>query len=99
MIKFNNVSVHYGCGEAETIALNNVSFEITKGEFVTIIGKSGSGKTTLLNVLGGITNICIPLKYRRNKKIPQKSYIYEVMDKLGILDYEYNFPYELSGGE
>lgn len=146
MIKFNNVSVHYGCEEAETIALNNVSFEITNGEFVTIIGKSGSGKTTLLNVLGGITkpttgnyyfegnnianyndrqissyrnekisfivqhfaliqnfdvitNICIPLKYRRNKKIPKKAYIYEVMDKLGILDYEYNFPYELSGGE
>ncbi len=46
-----------------------------------------------------MTNICLPLKYRRNKNIPKKSYIREVMEKLGIADYEYDYPYQLSGGE
>jgi putative ABC transport system ATP-binding protein len=35
-------------------ALDSVSFEVQKGEFVAVIGPSGSGKTTLLNVIGGL---------------------------------------------
>lgn len=35
-----------------TLALDSVSFDITKGEFVLIVGQSGSGKSTLLNMLG-----------------------------------------------
>lgn len=42
--------------DVETIALKNVSFEIEKGDFVTIMGPSGCGKTTLLNILGLIDN-------------------------------------------
>lgn len=38
--------------DVETIALRNVSIEIEKGDFVTIMGPSGCGKTTLLNILG-----------------------------------------------
>lgn len=38
--------------EVETVALKNVSFEVEKGDFVTIMGPSGCGKTTLLNILG-----------------------------------------------
>lgn len=35
-------------------ALNDISFDIEKGEFLAIVGKSGSGKSTLLNLLGGL---------------------------------------------
>ena len=42
--------------EVETIALNNVSFEIADKEFVAIMGPSGCGKSTLLNIMGLLDN-------------------------------------------
>ena len=53
-IKVNNVSKIYGKDELEVKALDNVSFEIEKAEFVVILGSSGAGKSTLLNILGGM---------------------------------------------
>lgn len=51
MIKIENLTKSYG---ENMLALNNVSLEIKKGEFVCITGKSGCGKSTLLNILGGM---------------------------------------------
>ena len=54
ILNVQNLSKKYGKGENATLALNNISFKVNKGEFVVITGKSGSGKSTLLNILGGL---------------------------------------------
>jgi putative bacteriocin export ABC transporter (lactococcin 972 group) len=52
LIRTKNISKEYENGEATTKVLCNVSFDIDKGEFVSIMGPSGSGKSTLMHILG-----------------------------------------------
>ena len=56
-IEFKNVSKIYKMGEVEIRALDNISFDIEKGEFVVVLGNSGAGKTTILNILGGMDTV------------------------------------------
>lgn len=53
-IAVSHLSKHYGTGETEVRALDDVSFTIPQGQFVAVTGESGSGKTTLLNLLGAL---------------------------------------------
>lgn len=53
-VKLDKVSKIYKMGEIEIRAVDEISFEISKGEFVVIVGPSGAGKTTVLNILGGM---------------------------------------------
>ena len=55
-IAATNLTKIYARGNEEIISVNNVSFLINKGDFVSIIGPSGSGKTTLINLLGCLDN-------------------------------------------
>lgn len=51
-VKLDKVSKIYGTKEVKIVAVDEISFEIAKGEFVVIVGPSGAGKTTVLNILG-----------------------------------------------
>ena len=52
IVDIKNLKRDFKIGDEMVKALNDVSFSINTGEFVTIMGSSGSGKTTLLNILG-----------------------------------------------
>ena len=52
LIKLEDIRRYYTVGTEVVHALNGVTFEVTRGEWVAIIGQSGSGKSTLMNVLG-----------------------------------------------
>lgn len=52
IVDIKNLTREFRMGDETVKALNDVSFAINSGEFITIMGSSGSGKTTLLNVLG-----------------------------------------------
>ncbi|MBQ1327776.1 MAG: ABC transporter ATP-binding protein [Eubacterium sp.] len=56
ILKATELKKYYGEGETQVKALDGVSLEVNRGEFVCIIGTSGSGKSTLLHMLGGLDN-------------------------------------------
>ena len=54
ILKVENLTKTYGKGENKINAVDNISFSVSKGEFVAIVGASGSGKSTLLHLIGGV---------------------------------------------
>ena len=57
VLTVRNVEKYYGNGQNITKAVDRVSFQVEKGEFVGIMGASGSGKTTLLNMMAAIDHV------------------------------------------
>ena len=57
MIEIHNLKKIYGDGASRVLAINNVSFVVKDGEFLSIVGESGSGKSTLGKTNGG-TDYC-----------------------------------------
>ena len=53
--KIDHVDKSFTRGSNETRVLSNITFEVKKGEYVSIIGHSGCGKSTLLNIVAGLT--------------------------------------------
>src|SRR5574344_969308 len=54
MLQLKNIFKSYTTGDFTQIALDGISLDFRKSEFVAILGQSGSGKTTCLNVIGGL---------------------------------------------
>ena len=57
MIEIRNLTKYYGNGESRFKALDDVTVNISDGEFIVILGASGSGKSTFLNVISGLEEI------------------------------------------
>ena len=54
MIDVRDMTRTYGSGSTATAALRGVTFAVSEGKLVALVGRSGSGKTTLLNIVGGL---------------------------------------------
>lgn len=57
VLEVKNIEKYYGSKSNLTKAIDNISFDLEKGEFVGIMGASGSGKTTLLNTISTIDKV------------------------------------------
>ncbi len=54
LLSFDHISYSYHSISGETLAINNLSFQVEEGEFLSIVGPSGCGKTTLLSIIAGL---------------------------------------------
>lgn len=102
ILKLENVVKYYGSKSSLTKAINNISLEVEKGEFVAIMGSSGSGKTTLLNLISTIDRVTSGNIYVDDEDITKlkgdKLNKFR-REKLGFIFQDFNLLDTLTGGE
>ena len=102
ILKVKNVEKYYGSKSSLTKAINDISFDVEKGEFVAIMGASGSGKTTLLNLISTIDKVTAGEIYVDGENITKlkgnKLNKFR-RDKLGFIFQDFNLLDTLTGYE
>ena len=102
ILQVKNVEKYYGSKSSLTKAINNISFEVEKGEFVAIMGASGSGKTTLLNLISTIDKVMageIFVDGENITKLKGNNLNKFRRDKLGFIFQDFNLLDTLTGYE
>lgn len=88
LLQVKHMKKYYGTGESRTMALQDISFDVEKGDFISIMGASGSGKTTLLNCLSTIDAASsgeVILDGRDITKLPDKDVATFRRENLGFI--------------
>lgn len=134
MLEFQNVLFRYDIDDYQM--MNNLSFTVNDGEFVSVIGASGCGKSTLFRLINGLEkpqsgeilvngvpiekqknyssfmpqkdlllpwrtierNVCLPMEIMKMPKDKQQELCDEVLKQVGLFNYKYKYPKDLSGG-
>ena len=102
ILQVKNVEKYYGSKSSLTKAINGISFEVEKGEFVAIMGASGSGKTTLLNLISTIDKVTAGEIFVNGENITTlkgNSLNKFRRDKLGFIFQDFNLLDTLTGYE
>ncbi len=102
MIILKNISKIYKMHENTVTPLKNISINIKKNEFVSIIGTSGSGKTTLMNILGTLDQSSVGDYYLNNihiNNIPKKHLALIRNEQIGFIFQSFNLLPKLSALE
>ncbi|MDK2893085.1 ABC transporter ATP-binding protein [Methanohalophilus sp.] len=102
MIVVKDLKRYYGSGETAVKALNGVSFEIKKGEFVAIMGASGSGKTTLLRILALLDDATegkYTIRGLQVSNLPEAERSYYRLTQVGYVFQDYALINEMSAAE
>ena len=93
MLRLKNIKKSYKTGNFTQVALDNVSLNFKKNEFVSILGPSGSGKTTLLNIIGGLDRYDsgdLVIKGKSTKKFKDKDFDSYRNKSVGFIFQNYN---------
>ncbi len=93
VIHVENLYRIYKSGQEKVYALNGVSFDIMKGEFVAIVGTSGSGKSTLLNMMAGLEKPSkgkIVIAGKHIEKLNEKELVRFRREHVGFIFQSYN---------
>ncbi|NEZ47750.1 ABC transporter ATP-binding protein [Clostridium niameyense] len=93
ILSVEKIEKYYGSKDNITKAIDNISFNVNKGEFVGIMGPSGSGKTTLLNCISTIDNVTtgrIIINGHNITKLKSKNLEKFRRDELGFIFQDFN---------
>lgn len=101
-IEFCDVCKIYKSGTQEIRALDNMNFQIEKGEFCVIVGPSGAGKSTLLNILGGMDSVSSGSVFFNGREIGNlsaKELTFHRRNNVGFVFQSYNLVQNLTAKE
>ena len=88
ILRVENIEEKYQAQNGEVTALENISFSMDKGEFMSIVGPSGCGKSTLLSILAGLLKPTAGAVYVKGEKVEGISgHIGYMLQKDSLLDW------------